>query len=58
VILDINEIAKGHDYCDVEGITVSPSHNILAYGMDITGQLQVDPNNPYSTLYYILHILM
>jgi oligopeptidase B len=34
IMLDVNELAKGHDYCSVEGLRVSEDNNLLAYGMD------------------------
>ena len=38
VILDINNLAKKHKYCDVDGLGVSPDHNILAYSLDSKGR--------------------
>jgi len=34
VILDVNELAQGHDYYAATGLTVSPNGNLLAYGED------------------------
>jgi oligopeptidase B len=34
IMLDVNELAKGHDYCSVQGLRVSEDNNLLAYGMD------------------------
>jgi oligopeptidase B len=34
VMLDVNEMAKGHSYMQVSGISVSPDNKILAYGVD------------------------
>jgi oligopeptidase B len=34
VILDVNELAKGHDYFSVSGLNVSPNDNLMAYGED------------------------
>jgi oligopeptidase B len=34
VILDVNELAELHDYCDVDGLCVSPNNNVLAYAID------------------------
>ncbi|MDO6637238.1 S9 family peptidase [Pseudoalteromonas carrageenovora] len=34
VILDVNELAKGHDYFAVSGLNVSPNDNLMAYGED------------------------
>jgi oligopeptidase B len=34
IILNVNELAKGHDYCQVQGLRISEDNNLLAYGMD------------------------
>jgi len=34
VLLDVNQLAKSHDYFAVRGLNASPSENILAYGED------------------------
>jgi oligopeptidase B len=34
VILNVNELAAGHTYCHVGGISVSPDAGLLAYGID------------------------
>ncbi|ALS31473.1 oligopeptidase B [Pseudoalteromonas translucida KMM 520] len=34
VILDVNELAKAHDYYAVSGLDVSPNGNLMAYGED------------------------
>ena len=34
VILDVNELAKGHDYFAATGLSVSPNGHLLAYGED------------------------
>lgn len=34
VILDVNELAKEHDYYAVSGLDVSPNGNLMAYGED------------------------
>ena len=34
VILDVNELAKGHDYCAVGELQVSDNNILLAYGID------------------------
>ncbi|MFY0253976.1 S9 family peptidase [Chitinophaga sp. 30R24] len=34
VILNVNELAKGHAYCHVAGLSVSPDTRLLAYGID------------------------
>ncbi len=37
VVLDINKVAEGKDYTDVQAIKVSPSHRAAAYAVDYTG---------------------
>lgn len=34
IILDVNELAKGHNYCQVGGLSVSPDNRFLVYGVD------------------------
>ncbi len=34
VVLDVNMLAEGRDYCDVDDIIVSPNNQILAFGID------------------------
>jgi len=34
ILLDVNQLAKSHDYFAVRGLSASPSENILAYGED------------------------
>ncbi|MFH2056951.1 MAG: S9 family peptidase [bacterium] len=40
IILDVNEIAAGKDYCYLAIFEVSPDQNLLAYGIDTTGAEQ------------------
>jgi len=35
--LDINELAKGNEYCSTGNVRISPSHTKLAYTLDIVG---------------------
>jgi oligopeptidase B len=37
VLLDENELAKGHEHCDVTGIDCSPNEQYLSYGIDYDG---------------------
>jgi oligopeptidase B len=37
VLLDQNELAEGHAYFDIGGLTVSPGHGLLAYSIDTSG---------------------
>lgn len=34
ILLDVNKLAEGKDYCSVSGLTVSRDNKILAYGTD------------------------
>ncbi|WP_254157444.1 S9 family peptidase [Chryseosolibacter indicus] len=34
VMLNVNDLATGHDYCQVQGLNVSEDNNLLAYGVD------------------------
>ena len=34
ILLDVNRLAKGKEYCSVNGLTVSRDNKILAYGVD------------------------
>ena len=34
IILNVNDMAKGHDYYQVTGVSVSPNNNLVAYGVD------------------------
>jgi len=40
VILDINAMAKGHDYFDASGFDISPDNRYLAYGVDTVSRRQ------------------
>ncbi|KAG5189638.1 hypothetical protein JKP88DRAFT_347625 [Tribonema minus] len=37
VLLDVNQVAEGHSYCDVGGVGPSPDHTIAAYAVDHSG---------------------
>lgn len=45
VILNVNELAAGHAYCQVAGLSVSPDTKLLAYGIDTVSRRR-----------YIIHI--
>ena len=34
ILLNVNEMAEGHDYFQVAGLTVSPDNKLIAYGVD------------------------
>jgi oligopeptidase B len=34
IMLNVNDLAKGHDYFQVKGLSVSENNNLLAYGVD------------------------
>ena len=38
VLLDVNVLAKGHDFCQVSSLAVSPDGRLLAYAMDVEGR--------------------
>jgi oligopeptidase B len=38
IMIDVNELAAGHDYCAVRGLAVSPQRDILGYGVDYQGR--------------------
>jgi oligopeptidase B len=40
VMLDGNEMAKGHDFFQVAGLRISPNEQLLAYGEDTAGRRQ------------------
>ncbi len=40
LILDVNHLAEGHDYCEVLGLTVSPDNRWLAFGTDTVSRRQ------------------
>lgn len=40
ILLDINKMAKGHDYYQVRGNSISPDGNLLAFGVDDVGRRQ------------------
>jgi len=37
IILDENELAKGHSYCKVKGIKISPNHQFVLFAVDYKG---------------------
>lgn len=38
IILDVNALAKGHDFYQVSDIDPSPNHTMIAYGVDTIGR--------------------
>ena len=38
ILLDVNELAEGHEFFAVSGVRVSPDHTILAYSYDTVGR--------------------
>ena len=40
VLLDVNELSKGHDFFDIENCAISDDDNLLAYTTDTTGYRQ------------------
>lgn len=37
-MLNVNDLAKGHEYYAIGGRSVSPDNNIIAYGEDMVSQ--------------------
>jgi oligopeptidase B len=37
VLLDVNELARGRKYCDVQSVRISPDHTKLAFTVDFVG---------------------
>ena len=42
IMLDLNEMAKGHKYINVFGLNVSPDNKLLAFGVDFSGRRKYD----------------
>ncbi len=38
LILDVNKVAKGKDYCHLTSVKISPNENILSYAVDFKGR--------------------
>ena len=38
VLLDVNVLAEGHDFCQVSALEVSPDGRLLAYAIDVEGR--------------------
>jgi len=38
IMLDVNQIAEGHDFCSVRGIAVSPDTRLVAWALDTVGR--------------------
>lgn len=38
IILNVNEVAKGHPFCETSGPVLSPNQEIMAYGADFVGR--------------------
>jgi len=38
VILDVNRVAEGHDFCSVRGVAVSPGTRLMAWALDTAGR--------------------
>lgn len=38
LLLDVNELAQGHDFYDLQDMAVSPNEALLAYAEDVTGR--------------------
>ena len=42
VLMDVNDLASGHEYCEVGALGVSPDERLLAYAVDTVGRRQYD----------------
>ncbi len=42
ILLNVNDMAKGYDYFNVTGLSVSTNKKLLSYGVDVTGRRQYD----------------
>lgn len=40
IMFDVNEMAKGHNYFRLTGLSISPNNNIIAFGTDTLGRRQ------------------
>ncbi len=40
ILLDVNEMAKGHDYYALSGFNISPDNKLLAFGIDTVSRRQ------------------
>jgi oligopeptidase B len=38
VVLDVNQVAHGHDFCSVRGVSVSPDSRLMAWAIDTAGR--------------------
>jgi oligopeptidase B len=38
ILIDVNELAAGHAFCQLGGLAVSPDNGLLAYTVDFTGR--------------------
>lgn len=42
IILDVNKLAEGKDYCKVRAISISPDNKLMAFGLDTVSRRQYD----------------
>lgn len=42
ILLDVNVIAEGKAFCQIGGMSISPDHNLLIYGVDFVGRRQFE----------------
>jgi oligopeptidase B len=38
ILLDVNRLAEGHEFCSVRGVSVSPNNRLLAWAIDTVGR--------------------
>lgn len=37
ILLDVNALAEGHEFCEIGDVAVSPDHSMFAYSVDVQG---------------------
>lgn len=42
ILLDVNLVAEGKSFCQIGGLSISPNHRMLIYGVDFVGRRQFD----------------
>jgi len=42
VLLDVNRLAEGHNFCSVTGVSPSPDNGLIAFGIDTVGRRKYD----------------
>ena len=42
VVIDVNRLARGHEYCQLGALAISPDERLLAYAVDTVGRREYD----------------